>query len=67
VVSKFSLYILGEGGEKLCGDSQHNSIKEMRGETFIQSSCRKGDARTLCKVRDDGGSAKEGTWHWRCQ
>jgi hypothetical protein len=40
-------------------ESQHNATEETSGIGFIQSGCRKGDARTSCKIRGDGGSAKE--------
>jgi hypothetical protein len=39
-------------------DSQHNATEETSGATFSQSCCRKGDVRTSCKIRGDGGSAE---------
>jgi hypothetical protein len=72
VVSKqiFFLQTAGKGdkGDRrtrsctLCvANSQHNASKEVSGRTFSESSCRKGDARTSCNIRDDGGSAEMST------
>jgi hypothetical protein len=48
-------------------DSQHNATEETSGTTFSQSGCRKGYARTSCKIRGNGGSAKESTRYGRHQ